>query len=440
MTVYLNVPHYFQRLLQTGNNQQLAPGAVRFAPGTIRPASVEQYEQLLQRQVALQARAVDSQISPRLPVSQIQPIQRPLINQQPTVPNAPTPNTETNTQSEQEIPDNVTAELEKLEQETGTMVELQGVSEILGGLGDDDDELLAEMGADFNILEYADPEALPGEKTNILDLELEEEPIKNDKKVKVEVSKPKAAGKGKPSPQVLKKEVAPTGIATTSQTSKPPPLAMSQTQGAHPPPTSTSHLTPQQIHQHMLHQVQQAAALGRPMAPGSKLQTPDGIIGTVTHNNNVQLQVPQSYHQRLLLQQCNIVFLTIYLDNSFVLIAVQNNHKLQMRLGQNVPRMVSVAGNQPALHPGPVGINQGPRMGVAAPPPPPPPYPGPPPPYPGSAPPQQQVFELIDFFVNSSMVFYSFIFLNVFHFNMLSFFICWHKWRHNLKSAVFNTL
>jgi len=64
------------------------------------------------------------------------------------------------------------------------MAELQGVSEILGGLGDDDDELLAEMGADFNILEYADPEleALAGEKTNILDLDLEDDHLKQEKK------------------------------------------------------------------------------------------------------------------------------------------------------------------------------------------------------------------------------------------------------------------
>lgn len=48
--------------------------------------------------------------------------------------------------------------------------------------------VLAEMGADFNILEYADPEleALTGEKTNILDnLDLvEPEPDKDDKKDK----------------------------------------------------------------------------------------------------------------------------------------------------------------------------------------------------------------------------------------------------------------
>lgn len=44
--------------------------------------------------------------------------------------------------NEQEIPDNVTAELEKLEEETGTMAELQGVGDILGGLGDEDDDIL----------------------------------------------------------------------------------------------------------------------------------------------------------------------------------------------------------------------------------------------------------------------------------------------------------
>lgn len=44
-----------------------------------------------------------------------------------------------------EIPDNVTAELEKLEQEgAGPMVEVEGVSAILGDLADDDDELLGK--------------------------------------------------------------------------------------------------------------------------------------------------------------------------------------------------------------------------------------------------------------------------------------------------------
>lgn len=77
----------------------------------------------------------------------------------------------------QEIPDNVTAELEKLEHENSVMSEVEGVGDLLGDLGeDDDDELLnsltAEMGADFNILEYADPELdtlNDGDKANLLD-------------------------------------------------------------------------------------------------------------------------------------------------------------------------------------------------------------------------------------------------------------------------------
>ncbi|XP_024080404.1 histone-lysine N-methyltransferase 2D-like isoform X6 [Cimex lectularius] len=84
------------------------------------------------------------------------------------------------TRDGEEIPDVVTAELEKLEQEGGSIAEVEAVSAIFGDLAEDDDELLAEMGADFNILEYADPELdniSGGEKTNILD-DLEAEVVK----------------------------------------------------------------------------------------------------------------------------------------------------------------------------------------------------------------------------------------------------------------------
>jgi len=55
----------------------------------------------------------------------------------------PTSETAGVTSEASEIPDNVTAELEKLEQEgAGPMVEVEGVSAILGDLADDDDELL----------------------------------------------------------------------------------------------------------------------------------------------------------------------------------------------------------------------------------------------------------------------------------------------------------
>lgn len=87
------------------------------------------------------------------------------------------------------IPDSVTAELEKLEQDEN--VGMDGVGDILGGLGDDDDDLLdsltAEMGADFNILEYADPEldTTDDEKTNLLDsLELDESENAKEEKMK----------------------------------------------------------------------------------------------------------------------------------------------------------------------------------------------------------------------------------------------------------------
>ena len=170
------------------------------------------------------------------------------------------------------------------------------------------------MGADFNILEYADPEALPGEKTNILDIELEEEPIKNEKKVKVEL--PKAPGKPNIANQLKKEAVPPvTSVISAPQSLAnnihPPPLAISQAQTNHPLGTGiTTHLTPQQIHQQMLHQVQQAAAHGKPMPPGSRLQTPDGFVGIVTPNNNVQLQLPQGYHQRLLVTQCKYLLIS----------------------------------------------------------------------------------------------------------------------------------
>ena len=61
------------------------------------------------------------------------------------------------------------------------MSEVEAVSAILGDLADDDDELLAEMGADFNILEYVDTDTSHGDKTNILDIELEDDETKEKK-------------------------------------------------------------------------------------------------------------------------------------------------------------------------------------------------------------------------------------------------------------------
>lgn len=56
-------------------------------------------------------------------------------------------------------------------------------------------------------------------------------------------------------------------------------------------------------------QVQQAAASGRPMAPGTKLMSPDGVIGIVTANNTISLTLPQNYSQRGLGAQLQRKFL-----------------------------------------------------------------------------------------------------------------------------------
>lgn len=64
----------------------------------------------------------------------------------PIIPTTMSETTGVTTSEASEIPDNVTAELEKLEQEgAGPIVEVEGVSAILGDLADDDDELLGEL-------------------------------------------------------------------------------------------------------------------------------------------------------------------------------------------------------------------------------------------------------------------------------------------------------
>lgn len=210
-----------------------------------------------------------------------------------------------------EIPDNVTAELEKLEQEGAPMVEVEGVSAILGDLGDDDDELLAEMGADFNILEYADPELdniTGGEKTNILDLDLENVEVdhKDEKKklVKEEDTKtdvlPRSAVVADSTENT---SAAATTVATSVENANAAvPPATTQTAPQNPPLLPQAHAqaaaaaaaaaaVQQQMHQH----VQQAAAMGRPMLPGTRLMSPDGVIGVVTSTNSVTVSYPTNF-------------------------------------------------------------------------------------------------------------------------------------------------
>lgn len=128
--------------MQSPLQQQFQQGAAQSrisALANVRSSNVEQYEQILQKQAQIQ----NARQQNESPVPQsIIPIQRvPSIDQHVAASNANNDSSST----DQEIPDNVTAELEKLEQETGTMVELQGVSEILGGLGEDDDDILGML-------------------------------------------------------------------------------------------------------------------------------------------------------------------------------------------------------------------------------------------------------------------------------------------------------
>lgn len=135
------------------------------------------------------------------------------VNQQGQPGGDQNPNNQSNVPGDVEgIPDSVTAELEKLEQDEN--VGMDGVGDILGGLGDDDDDLLdsltAEMGADFNILEYADPEldTTDDEKTNLLDsLELDESETK-DEKLK-EAEKLAKANAMNPAQQALQRQQMP---------------------------------------------------------------------------------------------------------------------------------------------------------------------------------------------------------------------------------------
>lgn len=131
----------FQRGVAPTLHQFQAGQVARFQV-PVRAATVEQYEQMLQRpQINLQVRQGEQIANVRMPTPNAPvAVQRtPMAQPSPVAP-ASSATTES---SEQEIPDNVTAELEKLEQE-GSMVELQGVGDIFGGLGDDDDELLGK--------------------------------------------------------------------------------------------------------------------------------------------------------------------------------------------------------------------------------------------------------------------------------------------------------
>lgn len=67
---------------------------------------------------------------------------------------------------------------------------------------------------------------------------------------------------------------------------------MGQPQGAEGSSMLQQHPHLVQIQQQMQHQVQQMAAMGKPMPIGTNLLSKEGPIGTVIENNNVKV----NYH------------------------------------------------------------------------------------------------------------------------------------------------
>lgn len=72
---------------------------------------------------------------------------------------------------------------------------------------------------------------------------------------------------------------------------------MGQPQGADVPNMGQPHPHLAQIQQQMLHQVQQAAAMGKPMPIGTQLLSKDGAIGIVVENNNVKVNYQPMYNR-----------------------------------------------------------------------------------------------------------------------------------------------
>ncbi|XP_075232135.1 uncharacterized protein LOC142330615 [Lycorma delicatula] len=311
----------------------------------------------------------------------------------------------TGTASEgEEIPESVTAELEKLEQEGGGMVEVEGVGAILGDLVEDDDELLAEMGADFNILEYADPEldtVTGGEKTNILD-DLEDDEDNKAKKdntsnrgekrsIERDGSDQKPDGNEDHNQAVIKDQVVDPNdhshlkLTTSSSTvmqghsittnssaetvlSSPQPLQQPQT----PKPQTVIAL--QQHQQQQQHQLQQKLqAVGGGLAGGAVTAgfPPNSFTSVVgTFPSGQQQQIARMQHLGP-----GVVSLQQQQQQQQRIQQLQRLAAPRMAVGQLLGASTPLSSpGQPRLAPPP------------PPPPPPPPYPGPPPPYPGPGP------------------------------------------------------
>jgi len=135
------------------------------------------------------------------------------------------------------------------------------------------------MGADFNILEYADPELdtiAGGEKTNILDLDLEQVEVdskddKQKKETKDEDQKSELTG---PPSEIADPCSTSTSLALTENSNVPTMTS----------PQATSQTMQTQI---MQQQMQQTATMGRSILSGTRLLSSDGTVGVVSSSNTM---------------------------------------------------------------------------------------------------------------------------------------------------------
>lgn len=172
------------------------------------------------------------------------------------------------------------------------------------------------MGADFNILEYADPELdniTGGEKTNILDMDLEQVEVetkdeKHKKEHKEEEQKSDELTGASNTHSDMSGTAGQSSVVSSVEAQNipaPPQQSMQSIGNPNSQPQQQQQSSPamlpqnhpqalavqQQMHQH----VQQAAAMGRPMPPGTRLLSPDGAIGVVTSTNTVTVSYPSTF-------------------------------------------------------------------------------------------------------------------------------------------------
>lgn len=152
------------------------------------------------------------------------------------------------------------------------------------------------MGADFNILEYADPELdtiAGGEKTNILDLDLEQVEVdpKEEKQKKGTKDEDQKSDHLSGPTEITESCSTNTTITNLTEGTNVPSMTPSQSASQPNPVAMQVQVVQQQMHQH----VQQAAAMGRPMPPGTRLLSPDGAVGVVTSTNTVTVSYPSTF-------------------------------------------------------------------------------------------------------------------------------------------------